>query len=279
MGAIVAFCSLLDWVVSKGEIEHQKVTILKWWICLDDFNFRGTVKKSNIFFNKLFNRLYGVKVLSLQCFIMSTISSFFAVFITTIAFAFLSSTKLSDILGKSYPTEVSLFGLLILVIISNVWIDFLSLVETRIVLRLCAKVNTLKLLLLLLIDIVASAWIYLVGILLIVGFFYLTDPDPEFIKTMRIIFACLIHPFSFLRKAPLSLQICFLSTFFTSAMFYLYCTSTLLFKLLGLSTTRIMNILEKLESSDSLFKALGGFVAAIIAFIKCGIDLWRSFIC
>ena len=47
IGLIIAFCYLLDWLVSEKEEDKQKVTIIKWWSQLYDFNYGETVRKSN----------------------------------------------------------------------------------------------------------------------------------------------------------------------------------------------------------------------------------------
>ena len=68
-------------------------------------------------------------------------------------------------------------------------------------------------------------------------------------------------------------SIMFYSTFSTSIFFHMYCLSALLFKLVKLSKTRIMVVLEKLEDSDHLFKAFGGLLVAVVVFVKAVVEL------
>jgi len=75
---------------------------------------------------------------------------------------------------------------------------------------------------------------------------------------------------------PQILRICFLSTFFTSFIFVMYCLSTLAAKAFSIFKTRIMIVLERLESSDRLFTALGGFLAALVGLLKSLTEIYKQ---
>ena len=64
-----------------------------------------------------------------------------------------------------------------------------------------------------------------------------------------------------------------MARFFASALFYLYVVTLLLAWLLGLARTRLMVVIEKLESSNHLFKSVGAFLAAIVGLVKAIQDL------
>jgi len=122
IGLIIAFCYLLDWLVSKKEEDKQKVTIIKWWSQLDDFNYGEAVRKSNIFCNELLNKIYGKEHFSGQCFSVSVCMTMFSVSILTIICISCGLTKLP---GKWF----SVWSVLALAYFLNVWIDYISVIE------------------------------------------------------------------------------------------------------------------------------------------------------
>ena len=270
IGLIIAFCYLLDWLVSKKEEDKQKVKIIKWWSQLDDFNYRESVRKSNIFCNDIFNKIYGKKHLSLRCFLVSCCVSIFSVLMLMGICIFCGVIDIS----------VDLTVIVLLMLVINTCIDYVSLIETRLILRYASRVKQLFLPVLLLLDVFLTAAIYLLSlvilsyvlrlILIFKGPNFISFPDDFVLTLLRETVPDLLT-FDFNRD-PFGC-IAFYSTFSTSIIFYLYCLSTVFFKLVKLSKTRVMAILEKLEDSDRLFKALGGFLAAVVGLVKCVVEI------
>ncbi|MHC4487117.1 MAG: hypothetical protein ACYS4T_18230 [Planctomycetota bacterium] len=261
IGLIIAFCYLLDWLVSKEEEDRQKVTIIRWWFRLDDFSYAEAVRNSNIFCNEILNKIYGKRHFSLRCIGVSFCVSILSVLIPTIVafniIKFNRSRFVIDTYGSPY-----LYALLFASLV-NSSVDYISLIETRVILRFASRVKPLILLVLLFVDLFFSAIIFLFLTLFAttVG----SIVDGEFSKETYIGALGLF--------GLVEVKIMFCSTFSTSIIFYIYCLCTLFFKFVKLSKTRIMVVLEKLEDSDHLFKALGGGLAAVLVFVKCVVEV------
>ncbi len=281
IGLIIAFCYLLDWLVSKEEEDRQKVTIVKWWSRLDDFSYGEAVHNSNVFCNKLLDKIYGKRHFSRRCIAVSLCVSILSVMILSIAaFSIRPNTLYSQIGFRSMA-----FGLLWWAITINCWIDYVSLVETRLVLRFASRVRLSVLLVLLLADLFISAILFFLAYFVFLWVsFSLLDYRLEGLGYEHMIRLAIQQTLSHVASLPdilmfsttddvTVISIYFYSTLSTSVIFYVYCLSALLFKLLKLSKTRIMVVLEKLEKSDNLFKALGGFLAAIVLVVKCTVEL------
>lgn len=264
IGLIIAVCYLLDWLVSKKEEDKQKVAIIKWWSRLDDFSYGEAVRNSNIFCNEIFDKIYGKRHFSLRCFGVSFCVSIISVCILTLIACYIVVT----ISGEDKPRYFMNIGLmLIIAVYTNCWIDYISLIETRIILRFALRVRPHGLPVLLLVDLFLSAIAFLLclgTLLFVVGL--LSGHHRDYLMSFDVIRTYVNW------ESPLR-SIMFYSTFSTSVIFYIYCLSTLLFKFLKLSRFRIMVVLEKLEKSDNLFKALGGFLVAVVLVVKCVVEI------
>jgi len=269
MGAIVAFSALLDWLISKEEEDRQKLKIIQWWNKLDEFSFDQAVKVSNIYFNNLFNSIFGPKILSWRCFLVSSLLSLLSVLL--IAALFIMLGQFTE--GHFWYQDTRLFLLIPISLFLNIWVDYISLIETRYVLKWSARYETKYLPLFLIIDLLITASLYIVPLILIL-YFQHSELDESFIDATMEVLRDIFHP-SY--GSEPHIRVCVYSTFTTSILFYLYLVSTIFFKLIGLSKTRMMILLEKLEDSNQLFKALGGFLAAIVALVKSVLEIFNHF--
>jgi hypothetical protein len=269
MGAIVAFSSLLDWLISKEEEDRQKLKIIQWWSKLDEFSFEKAVKTSNIYFNNLFNFIFGKKAISWRCFIISSLLSLLSVVLIAVIFILLGQFDE----GQFWYQDERLLLLIPISLILNIWVDYISLIETRYILRWSALFETRYLLLFLVADLLVTASLYIVPLILIL-YFQHSELSISFISAAKEVLRDIFYPPN---GSEPHLQICVYSTFTTSILFFSYLVSTLVCKFIGLSRTRLMIFLEKLESSNHLFKAFGGFIATIIALIKSVLDIVNYF--
>ena len=270
IGLIIGFSRLIDWLLSKVENRAAKDSVVKWWVELGTFSYHDAIRKSNANINKLFDTIYGKRFFSQQCAFMSLVSSITAI-VSVKAFSIV-------VLGSRLPSfnTGNVFGFLLLFAILNLWVDFISLLETRFLLRQSRKG---KLLLLLVIDLVVSSLIFQAGLCVLIVlqqlFFETAADDPIFLTWSD--YCNILNPFIFVRIFGTDVDdvtfVCYFSTFFTSVFFYLYCMSTLFFKTLSLHKTRLMNLLENLESKDRLFTAMGTFFAVIVLIIKSVITI------
>jgi hypothetical protein len=271
IGLIIASCHLLDWLVSKKEEDKQKVAIIKWWSQLDDFNYGQAVRNANIACNKIFDKIYGKRHFSLKCFKLSCCTSFLVV--TALMIVNVASTKNVGFLG--HPFFFMIFTL-VCPIFLNIWIDYLSLIETRYILRFASRVRPLMLPVLLTADLLVSAAIYLLLVTVLSCVFFLVHRIAGNTWSPLFLLGFFADYYTFIWHSDADKNIStvwFYSTFSTSVIFYIFCVSTLFFKFVRLSKTRIMVILEKLEDSDHLFKALGGFLSAVLLFVKCVVEV------
>lgn len=265
IGGIISFCSLLDYFIGKEGIQRGKVSLIKWWVYLDDYSYSDATLKANRVFNEVFSVIFGRKMLSWQCLFVSTISSMLSVVIISLLFVVFYSVKPSQLLGL--PSQVGPYWgtLLSYTIMINIWVDYISLNETRLILRISAKHKVVRLPFLLAIDFVASAFLYISFWCLVT---FVLPNDFGFQKAMKLFVVILLNPITLFQESEPSIKVAFLSTFLTSFFFYLFCLVTFLFKLLSLSKTRIMVLIENLESSGHLFKAIGGLLAAFVGLLK-----------
>ena len=256
--AIVAFCTLLDWLISRDEEARARAHLVTWFVQLDDYDLRGVIAASHRRFNQLFRSIYGARIRSWRFFLASAASSYFAV--ALVAIFFLAMGKVGEG-GIANDVFQAMIGMSLLV---NVWVDIASLAETRWILRRIegASVSTVPAFLLL--DILFSALLYLVPFYLLLC---LTEdslvPLGEILRDV----------FAWSDSTEPHIQVMFFATFFASALFYLYVVTLLLAWLLGLARTRLMVVIEKLESSNHLFKSVGAFLAAIVGLVKAIQDL------
>ncbi|MBA1148040.1 hypothetical protein H0Z60_13380 [Ectothiorhodospiraceae bacterium WFHF3C12] len=250
---IIAFCALLDWLVSRSEEERAKARLAEWFIKLDDYDFRAATRGFHQLFNLVFSAIYGARVRSCRFLVASAMSSYFA--IGVVATLFLASGQFGE---EGIANDV--FGAMIgMSLFVNVWVDIASLIETRWVLRQAEGRSIVGLTGLLGLDILFSAAVYVVPLYLLLSLGEGTwVPIGELARDL----------ISWSESTEPHIQVMFISSFFTSAMFYLFMMSVLLGWILGLAKSRLLVVIEKLESSNHLFKSFGGLLAAFLGVAK-----------
>lgn len=289
--AIMAFCSLLDWFTSRKEQIASKDMIVGWYVRLDEFNYRQSMKQSIAFCNRLFDRIYGKRHFSWRCILVS-----YAVSIATV-FLIASFTEVyhQEIvryiihMRTQQPIEgwdplilaIGFIVIFFLALFANPLADYISLIETRYLLRLASKGRLRYLPLWLLLDIFLTVSILFFFHVLIMAIL-ISSIDSVFGSptlydglqvwkpyTEGFFYVLLCLPTSD-EMAPLVQQFrpVIWSTFSTSIIFYIYCLCALFFKFLGLAKTRLLVLLQRLEENDRLFKGIGVFISACLVFSK-----------
>ncbi len=255
----------LDWFMSRPRNRSMRNRITDLWIKLADFSYSETVRKSLIYCNDLFNRIYGLRHFTWRCFLTSSVISILSTLSLTLLFSTFSDL---DPMAVMYDLgAVVLFALLI-----NVWADYFSLVETRWILRYAEKVQLRSLPLLLILDLVCTATIYIATLWLCVylpvaavGLHVNPLGAPQFF------WSNLTEPL----YSPGAASLVW-STFTTSILFYLYCLLALGLKCLGLARTPLMVFLQNLQERDRFLTAVGLFLAPVIFIIIVIFKLVRS---
>ena len=250
---IIAFCSLLDWLVSRSEEERAKASLAEWFIRLDDYNSRSAIRAFHQLFNQLFYSIYGVRIRSWRFLIASAISSYFAIGVVATVFLALGNFGEAGIANDVFQAMI---GISLLV---NVWVDIASLIETRWILQQAEGRPIGRLIGLLVLDIVFSGSMFLIPFYLVLslgeGVFV---PIGEVARDI----------FSWSKTTEPHIQVMFISTFFTSAIFYVFMVLAPLAWALGLARSRLLVLIEKLEASNHLFKSIGGVLTAVLGVTK-----------
>lgn len=255
---IIAFCSLLDWLISRSEEKIAKTHLAEWFIRLDDYDFKSAIINFHHLFNHLFDLIYGSRVRSWRFFFTSVISSYFAIAFVTVFFLVTGHFRS----GLYVDQIAAMIGISLFV---NVWVDVLSLIETRWILKIALGKNILSLLSLLILDLVLSALLFLVPFYLLSSIgdgFY---PTNEFLRDLS--------PFNY--RGDEHIPVMLLSSFFTSFIFYLFMMVSLLAWVLGIAKSRLLVIMGKLDESNNLFKSIGAFLTAILGLIKGIIEVFK----
>ena len=268
LGATIAIeigvCSLLDFVLSNKEIERSHLSLVRWWNELDEFNVAETVRRSPAFFVRLFDIVYGPRAFSWKRAGMSILTTLVAVFVVWRIPAVQTKYQITD---TDIVSLVVLPFIVICMLISNLIVDFISYNKTAWILKRAEDKKLWQLGLLLILDVVLTVAIYIVGTTAI-----LAVPMRAFIETPkgvpRIVGVLGFVLYTIRGNPDIHMSPFFFATFATSVLFYLFLLSSLAVRILGLSRTRLMTLIERLERSDQLFKSIGAVLGALLAIGK-----------
>jgi hypothetical protein len=221
---------------------------------LDEFDILETARRASAFFNGLFDVVYGSRTLSWRRVGTSALTTVIAVLTAGIAASF-------D--AKFHPRFYD-FGILLLpfYFAANLIVDFISCSKTRWILGLATGDSLWKLGSLLILDTALTVAIYVVGA---ASFFLLMGFGDN----------ALDIPLQTIKGNPdYAGPMFFVAAFATSILFYLFLLSSLAIRAIGLSRTRLMILLERLDRSDQLFKSVAIVLGALLVLVKGLTDLF-----
>lgn len=205
-----------------------------------------TLVESPRLFNKAFDRIFGYKHLSNQCFLKSSLASLIVVIVMLISWSFLYPTSLMATIIDEPKFFVVFF---ILVTILNFIPDYVSLFQTRLILNYIEHAGIRWLSVLLVLDLIITGLIFAFGLVI---FIILTRGSVDLYFSLlsdMIQFRCLGN------RPPLG--ILFYSTFFTSVWLYLFLAASISVKFLH-SMGRIGNwIMTIIEVEKKPFQSMG----------------------
>lgn len=205
-------------------------------------------------FAAVFDRVFGERHLSWRCFGRSCVASFVFVAIVTFLWVALRPTLFTAFI-QSARFDKDMFSVLSFVVIVNLIPDYLSLLETRYVIRwMRFSHSTVRVFFLLVFDLAATAVIFLGSLAVFLTFFLILGDTglsigeiagalTEFLST----FVGLALPLSVAEPGFASPGIPFYSTFFTSVWVWLYALSGLAVKLtqhLGVGLAFLKRVLD-----------------------------------
>lgn len=225
-----------------------------------------TVVESPRWFIEAFDRIFGVRHRTRRCFDRSCVASILAVFIMIIVWAVLNPTAWQQFLSSNECEFVILFILLI-ALSFNVVPDYLSLLETRWILRRVAQAGIKELIVLLVLDVIITGGIFVCGwgILTLIICMVNGESVGVFVDVMlEFLNICIqLQP---LRDPPdfPPIGIFFYSTYFTSVWFYVFVASSIAAKLLY-SLGRVGNrVMALLKVEEKPFQSMGLIVVGFL---------------
>jgi hypothetical protein len=216
-------------------------------------------------FTDLFDRVFTKKHFSLGCFFRSAIASFGAVFIMIMLFCVVNKEPLVEIFSLDLKASILIvFGL-------NLFPDYVSLLETRYIIKKMGETQSVsKWFLFLVGDIIISGIIFfLVGFLAINFIALITKLN--YISLSGFINYYLESRLSFKLKE----EVFFYSTYFTSIWILLYFISSIILKIVSRFGAGLKFLQKHLDIENSPFKAMGFtlMLAVSICYIVVGLIL------
>lgn len=267
--AIIGGIYTLFAIAEDGLTPHIKEDVSHWLLRLDPS--RQIVIWAESFTN-IFDRVFGEKHVSWQCFWRSSTASIISVLVLTLIWAAFHKEDFVKDLDTAYSVPLFALGILFAVAAFNFLPDYLSLLETRYVIRLLCRQRSVPFIIgILAIDMLVTASIFtmmfiIATLLFIFLLMSLTDLVPRELP-FRVVFHSFFSQeylvqlsksaFLFERMRPPTettgapVGVPFYSTFTTSAWIWLYLASSGLIRLAlylarGISWTKtILNIDEK----------------------------------
>ncbi len=256
------FSAVFDHILKEDTVARVRTQIFYWLEQLKNIDNRKVIKGSNSHFVDFFNKLYGKRHFSVKTFVRSCIFS------TT---GLILSLVVISLLGKNVPYVLGLEdekGIMVVMTIFslNLFADYISLIETRIILRIASRSRLLNLIPLLCVDFFLTFTIYYIiaigfGSMIYSTYFYSGYRN---MFSLDEVLKVLFNYFFLIDNGSPYLY----STFFTSVLFYLFILSSLLIRLFLVVRIPILPILRWFSSTKNPIKALVGICAAIVLMVE-----------
>ena len=228
-----------------------------------------TAVESPRWFVEAFDRIFGDRHLTRRCFLRSCVASILAVFVMTFVWAVLDPASWQRFLSDEGVWI--LFFILFFALILNLVPDYLSLLETRWILRRVAQAGVKKLIMLLVLDVIITGGIFVCGVGIISILIDYSEGYPtvvvEFVDYMLEFLSASILFRIQGGELQLTPGIFFYSTYFTSIWFYLFVASSIATKLLyslGRIGNRVMGLLKVEEKP---FQSMGLIAVGLLTLV------------
>lgn len=222
---------------------------------IDELEIGAATTAANDLFRRLFDAIYGEYFWSRRRFVRSVFSSLLAL----TAIVLLLDWE-STIFGRNIDQQVGLIAAFIFMILINTCADYLSLQETRWVLGRIRESHFVELCAWAFFDLVATVFIYLFIFYIAtipVDFFYYEVGLRSLSEYIEVI---LLGMFL---KQDQALPF-FLSTFFTSALWFLFIASALLIRAMKRSSRVLRISLDTIAESDAPARTTAGIMAVVV---------------
>ncbi|TAL70168.1 MAG: hypothetical protein EPN82_06015 [Bacteroidetes bacterium] len=215
---------LVDIFKLKHIILQYQEKIRRWVSYIEFYDFIKYYKQISIFYTEFFNIIFGNQYLNLKSFKRSILFSLLSLVITELFFYICLNEKYIEEVRyiNLYYGEFNYISSLILgILIAN----FISLNETRYIIKISQNKNILILILLLIIDVILTSIIYYVF-----AFGYMA----YYVNSLDILFS--IRGIEEISKTFVEFNLAtplLYSTFITSIIYYLFFTTSLLISIIN----------------------------------------------
>lgn len=234
-----------------------------------DFGWKDTVTQWPSVFVEMFDSIFGKRHLTWKCFGKSCLASLIAVAIVTLSYLANSASYVNGIMKMGIE---ALAMLIVFTVLFNFVPDFISLLETRFVLRLVLRNNNRPAVisLAILVDVLITFIIFTLGVFLIFRVLVGTEGSSlfeafaEFSTTML---QWLLFRGDGNDTIETSMSIFLWSTFFTSIWLWLYALATFAGKLLLPILNRIEGFKKLVDLDNKPFLALGWLSVMIVTLL------------
>ncbi len=258
LGTITALVMILlglghvfDNILKEPQVRTVREKINHWFDQLGRVQDESVLKKTAAYFVELFDAIYGEKHLSWKCFWRSCVFSTLGLVITFLVCLYL------DFFLPSLIWSALWF--VCLVYPHNLFIDYFSLVQTRLFLNFVSRLHVACLPLLLVFDICLSFLIYY-GVISLYG---ISSTEVK-LQDINLILSPIIKHVTIGLFEPNLMTPFIYSTFFTSVTFYAFVIITILLRILLLAKLPTRAILGWLRTSENPVKAVVGVLGGVV---------------
>ena len=200
--------------------DDKKRSVANWLKSIADKSTSNTIIDSPQWFVESFDRIFGKKHLTIQCFLKSCVASIIAVVFMTIIWAL---SDFASFIAFFDFGLTAIFFVFIWIVFLNFIPDFISLLETRWILNSFENVSLIKMSGLLLIDIIITGIIFAFGLWIYLLNF---ESTTEYVKILTLFIQFKSQYIGSL-NGGINGGIFFYSTFFTSVWLYLFIISSI----------------------------------------------------
>lgn len=212
-----------------------------------------TIVESPQWFIEAFDRIFGDRHLTWRCFLRSCVASMVSVVVMTIVWVFLDPISWQKFL--SYNGEGAIGMILVFAFVLNLVPDYISLLETRWVLRIITHTDIKELIVLLVLDVLITGGIFFCGVVVVILIYCVSSGDWRTLAELPEIFLILFILFQWAYVVPFG--IFFYSTYFTSVWLYLFIAASIATKLLYSLGTTGNQVLALLKVEEKPFNSMG----------------------
>lgn len=265
---LVAWATLVGMVLFLfSAIEATTTSVAKrkvadWLNSIATKSISQTMVESPRWFIEAFDRIFGDRHLSLRCFARSCVASIMAVLVITIVWVVLDPISCKRFFSSEGVSGISF--ILCVALVLNLVPDYLSLLETRLILRRVAHAGVKSLIGVVILDVIITGGIFICWFVAIVLILYQVSGVSMGVDVDALLE--ILSEFIFFRNEvdPPDWSIFFYSTYFTSVWLHLFIVSSVATKLLY-SVGRIGNwVLVLLEIEGKPFQSMGLIVVGLL---------------